>query len=101
MKPRKRSVNMLSTTRIAVVLAVNIQMERGGDFYSVPIPLLVITGLFFRLWATAQTITYWWQEMVEIIAVAIDLIDAFEMAAAVFWNIGLIAGKSVWFGIAS
>ncbi|MBN1220298.1 MAG: hypothetical protein JXM69_15320 [Anaerolineae bacterium] len=101
MKRPKRTTTMLSTAKIAVILAVNIQVQTGQAYHFFPVPLVVMTGLFFRLWNVFQIISRYEWKFYNFMTAILDLLAAFGMAARVFWNVGDIAARSVWYGVAS
>jgi hypothetical protein len=99
MKLRRRTATLLSTTRIAVVLAVNVQVQQGRDYRSFTVPLLALTGLCLRVWPFVQTAIERWLELRDLAAATAELINAFGIASVVFWNITAILGKSLAFGM--
>lgn len=100
MKLRKRRATMLSTTRVTVLLAINVQVQKDKELCLFTIPLLALTGLLFQWWVVNQTITGWWLKIGDTAAAVVELMGAFGMASLVFWNIFEIISKSLWYGMA-
>jgi hypothetical protein len=91
MNQHKRSTTMLST-QLAVILALNIQVQNGNEARLLMIPLLVFTGLFYRLWSAKRVVARW---QFQFAGLARDIEASVSFICSVF----IIGVKSVAFGV--
>jgi hypothetical protein len=89
----------LTCTQIAVVLSIDvITRTRTGTRLATPL-WVNLTPILFILWAIGQWATRQWLDVGEVSAALFDLAQALAMAAAPFWYVAVILGKSLAFGI--
>lgn len=90
---------LMKSTQVAVVLAVNVITRKDGDARLTTLPLIALTPILFWAWATGQWCTRQGEDLSDLAAAMLDLVNALGMAAAPYWWGVCILGKSLAFGM--
>jgi hypothetical protein len=79
-------------TAVAVFLSINIQVSQDQQVRLLTFPLLSLTSLLMRGWRLRT-------ELSHLVSDFTDLFNACAMAAAIYWQVGEIITRSVWWGV--